>query len=61
MTFEAVSRITLRILSQERVACDLSYDRRCRDRPAKSVAADNGRLRKPAAPDTTLAVDQNMT
>jgi len=59
--FEAVFSIKLRTLSHERVACHLSHDRCCGDRRAKSITADNRCLGKPAAHDTTLVVDQNMT
>jgi len=61
VAFKAVSRVKLRVFSHERIARHLSHDRRCRDRRDKNITADNRCLRKPAARDTTLPVDQNMT
>src|SRR5260370_40133293 len=60
VAFEAVSRVKLRILYHQRVAGHLSHDRRCRARRAKRITADNRCLRKPAARDPPLPVDQNM-
>lgn len=47
VAFETVSWVKLRILYHQRVAGHLSHDRRCRNRRAKRITADNRSVRKP--------------
>jgi hypothetical protein len=60
VAFEPVSGVKARLLCHERVARHFGHDRRRRDRRAQSVAIDNPRLRKLAARNATLPIDQNM-